>query len=325
MGALHLVDMKAILFSQYGDDSVLRFDHRTRLNPAPGEVQVRLQYAGMNPVDIEQRKGRFKLLMLGKLPFTPGADFCGTIQRVGRRIKGLERGQTVFGMAPLLQQQGSYAQFMTVRASIIAPKPENMTAQEAAALPLAGLTALQALRDNGKLRPGQHVFINGGSGGVGHLAVQIAKAMGAQVTASCSPDAAEWLRELGADEVIDYHTTDVTALDARFDVFFDVAARLSFAAVKGVLTPKGTYLTTVPSLKTGLEFATSLLQVQSAKPVVVKPSGKDLRQLIDWWTDGQLRVRVDNTFDLKDAAQGQRYLKTGHPRGKVVLEIPHLT
>ncbi len=316
--------MKAIVFDRYGDSSVLKYDYRRRLNPEPNEVQVKLHNAALNPVDIEQRQGRFKMVMLGKLPFTPGADFSGTITRVGRRVQGFEVGQEVFGMVPLLQQQGSYAQYMTVRAPNIAQKPEGMTWAEAAGLPLAGLTALQALRDLAHLQAGQRVFVNGGSGGVGHLAIPIAKAMGAVVHTSCSADAADWLRELGADEVIDYHETDITQSKQYFDMFFDVAGRLSYNTTKHILTTKGTYISTMPSVKSGVELVQTLFSRQSAKFILVKPSGSDLRQLLDWWRDDQLKIRIDRSFPLPDAAQAQDYLRKSHPRGKVVLDIPHM-
>jgi NADPH:quinone reductase-like Zn-dependent oxidoreductase len=215
----------------------------------------------------------------------------------------------------------AYAEYAAVDARQLAKAPSSIELRVAAAVPLASQTALQALRDDAQVKTGQHVLINGASGGVGVFAVQIAKILGAQVTAVCSHRNVELVAELGADRVIDYTKTELVDLKERFDVIFDVFGNYRFDKLEHLLTPRGTYVHTVPSARIVKDVAKTLIRRKRAKLVIVKSRREQLdwiRQQID---TGSLRVVVDRSFALDDAAEAHRYMETKRARGKVVLEV----
>ena len=214
-----------------------------------------------------------------------------------------------------------YAEYAAVDCRQIAKAPSSIELRVAAAVPLASQTALQALRDDAQVKPGQNVLINGASGGVGVFAVQIAKILGANVTAVCSHRNVELVNELGADRVIDYTKTDLVDLDERFDAIFDVFGNYCFDQLKHLLTPRGTYVHTIPSSRIFKDVARTFVLRRRAKLVIVRSRSAQLdwiRQQID---AGSLRVVVDRSFSLNDVAEAHRYMETKRARGKVVLEV----
>jgi NADPH:quinone reductase-like Zn-dependent oxidoreductase len=215
----------------------------------------------------------------------------------------------------------AYAEYAAVDCQQLAKAPSSVELRVAAAVPLASQTALQALRNQARVEPGQHILINGASGGVGVFAIQIAKVLGAEVTAVCSHRNVDLVNELGADRVIDYTETELVDLDERFDAIFDVFGNYRFDKLKHLLTPRGTYVQTIPSSRIFKDVARTFVRGKRAKLVIVKSRRKQLdwiRQQID---AGSMRVVVDRTFPLDKAPEAHRYMETKRARGKVVLEV----
>lgn len=311
--------MRAVVIDRYGGPEVLRQATVPRPVPTRGQVLVRTRFVGVNPKDVIVRKGKFKVATGKKFPLIVGHDIAGEVVEVGAGAD-LAEGDRVFGMINDFAGR-AYAQFAAVDAQQLAKVPSSIELRVAAAVPLAAQTALQALRDDARIEAGQKVLINGASGGVGVFAVQIAKILGAEVTAVCSQRNTDLVTELGADRVVDYTQTELVELDATFDAIFDVFGNYNFDKLKHLLEPRGTYVQTIPSGRILRDVARTLLRRKRAKLVLVK-SRRDqldwLRQQID---TGSLRVVVDRSFSLEDAAEAHRYMETKRARGKVVLEL----
>jgi NADPH:quinone reductase-like Zn-dependent oxidoreductase len=255
-----------------------------------------------------------------------GVDFAGTVESVGGAVTQFKPGDEVFGGA-----SGAFGQYVTVRATgSIALKPPALTFEQAAAVPVAGITALQALRDQGKVQPGQKVLINGASGGVGTFAVQIAKAMGAEVTGVCSTRNIDLVRSIGADHVIDYTREDFTQGDERYDVIVDNVGSHSASEYRRVLSPHGA-LVTVGGSSDGawLGPLSDTLKTELLAPFVSQKMGffmaqlnhKDLDYLRELLQDGKVRPVIDRQYTLNETAEAVRYLEAGHARGKVIITV----
>lgn len=308
--------MKAITYDRYGGPEVLQLREVPEPPPAPGLARVRVHAAALNPKDLLLRKGKLRWLIRGGLPRIPGFDLAGElIDEAG----GLPPGTKVFGMVQD-HRGGTCAELVRLPASELARMPAGLSFEEAAALPLASLTALQALRDELGVRPGQRVLLNGASGGVGTPAIQIAKALGAEVVAVCSERNGAFVRDLGADRALDYRTEDVTA-ERGLDHVFDIYGNLPWPIAKEMLRPGGRYCTTVPSPGAIARGALRRLGLHRAALVVVKSKRADLDQLRAWVEGGALRPVVDTTVDLPDSAAGHERLATRHVRGKVVVRV----
>jgi len=311
--------MRAIVIDQYGGPEVLQSVRVPRPVPTRGQVLVRTRFVGVNPKDVVVRKGRFQIATGKKFPLIVGHDIAGEVVEAALGADLVE-GDLVYGMINDFAGR-AYAEYAAVDARQLAKAPSSIELRVAAAVPLASQTALQALRDDAQVKTGQHVLINGASGGVGVFAVQIAKILGAQVTAVCSHRNVELVAELGADRVIDYTKTELVDLKERFDVIFDVFGNYRFDKLEHLLTPRGTYVHTVPSARIFKDVARTLIRRKRAKLVIVKSRREQLdwiRQQID---AGSLRVVVDRSFALDDAAEAHRYMETKRARGKVVLEV----
>ena len=311
--------MRAVVIDQYGGPEVLQSVTVPRPVPTRGQVLVRTRFVGVNPKDVVVRKGRFQIATGKKFPLIVGHDIAGEVVEAALGADLVE-GDLVYGMINDFAGR-AYAEYAAVDARQLAKAPSSIELRVAAAVPLASQTALQALRDDAQVKTGQHVLINGASGGVGVFAVQIAKILGAQVTAVCSHRNVELVAELGADRVIDYTKTELVDLKERFDVIFDVFGNYRFDKLEHLLTPRGTYVHTVPSARIFKDVARTLIRRKRAKLVIVKSRREQLdwiRQQID---AGSLRVVVDRSFALDDAAEAHRYMETKRARGKVVLEV----
>ncbi|MGB5374310.1 MAG: NAD(P)-dependent alcohol dehydrogenase [Polyangiales bacterium] len=311
--------MRAVLIDRYGGPEVLRLATVPRPVPARGQVLVRTRFIGVNPKDVIVRKGKFRIATGKKFPLIVGHDISGEVVEVGLGAD-LAKGDQVYGMINDFAGR-AYAEYAAVDCQQLAKAPASIELAVAAAVPLAAQTALQALRDDANLKAGQTVLINGASGGVGVFAVQIAKILGAHVTAVCSHRNVELVTELGADRVIDYTKIELVDLDERFDVIFDVFGNYRFDKLKKLLSARGTYVNTIPSGRIFKDVARSFVRRKRAKLVIVK-SKRDqldwLRQQID---AGSLRVVVDRSFPLADVAEAHRYMETKRARGKVVLSV----
>jgi len=311
--------MRAVLIDRYGGPEVLRLANVPRPVPTRGQVLVRTRFIGVNPKDVIVRKGKFQIATGKKFPLIVGHDIAGEVVEVGLGAD-LAKGDQVYGMINDFAGR-AYAEYAAVDCQQLAKAPASIELAVAAAVPLAAQTALQALRDDAHLKAGQTVLINGASGGVGVFAVQIAKILGAQVTAVCSHRNVELVTELGADRVIDYTKTELVDLDEQFDVIFDVFGNYRFDKLKKLLSARGTYVNTIPSARIFKDVARSFVRRKRAKLVIVKSKRDQLDWLRQQVDAGVLRVVVDRSFPLADVAEAHRYMETKRARGKVVLSV----
>ncbi len=323
--------MKAIRRTRYGPPEVLELQDVEKPVPEEGKVLLRVHAASVNPTDWHgMRGGIARLFGEGILrPKDPrvGTDVAGTVEAVGPNVTGFRPGDEVFGACP-----GSLAEYAVARADRLALKPANITFEQAAAVPVAAITALQGLRDKGAVHAGQKVLVNGASGGVGTFAVQIAKAFGAEVTGVCSPGNLDQARSLGADHVIDYTRVDFAKDGKRYDVIYDIAAHHSISAYKRALSPGGRCLIAgigFPSVSVArliALFALGPLRSRFGDKKVgfmgiAKLNAKDLAYLGELLGSRKIVSVIDRSFPLDEAAEAMRYLGTGHARGKVVVTM----
>lgn len=312
--------MRAILYDRYGPPDVLTSRDLPTPTPRPGEVLLDVRAAALNPKDSFVRKGRFRFITGNRFPRQLGYDVAGVVRALGAGAAGLAPGDAVFGMVNGWAG-GTVAEQICVPADELAPKPAGLSFEEAAALPLASLTALQALRDEGRLRSGQLVLLHGASGGVGSFAIQIARALGARVTTTSSARNLGHCKGLGADEAWDYALQDGLGRGTGWDVFFDVFGNRSFQRVRPALGPRGTYVTTVPGLRIALQQTLTLPLRKRARLVLVRSNRRDLDQLARWVDEGRLRPVIDRVFTLDQVAAAQAHIESKRARGKVVVRI----
>jgi NADPH:quinone reductase-like Zn-dependent oxidoreductase len=325
--------MKAIVQDGYGSADVLQLRDIDKPTIAPSEVLVRVRAAGVNPAD---------WAIVGGLPYiarplygmgTPknpvrGTDVAGEVVAVGASVTRFRPGDEVFGWSGHLG--GAFAEYASVFEDALATKPANLTFEQAAAVPMAGTVALLAVRDHGKVRAGQKVLINGASGGIGTLAVQMAKALGAEVTSVCSTRNLDLVRSIGADHVIDYTKVDFTRTGQRYDFILDNVANHSLSDLRRALTPKGTL---VPNgggfdhrwiagggrlIRAKLSFA---FGSQSVRTFIASAKRQNLVALKELIEAGTITPVIDRTYPLSEVPEAIRYLGQGHARGKVVISV----
>jgi NADPH:quinone reductase-like Zn-dependent oxidoreductase len=329
--AANAARMQAIVYRQYGDADVLKLEQVAKPTPAANELLIKVHDASLNPLDWHYMHGTPYLVRfqsgLGRPKFTGiGVDFSGTVEAVGPDVKQFKVGDEIFGTA-----SGALAEYATSTELGLSRKPSNMTFEQAAAVPIAGITALQGLRDVGQLKPGQKILINGASGGVGTFAVQIAKSMGAEVTGVCSTRNVDLVRSLGADHVVDYTKEDFTKGATHYDLIFDTVGNHPFSDYLRVLNPHGTLLviggpSTDPWIgpMKGFIKASVLTHFVSQKVTgFLADANKtsDLDTLRDMMQAGKLVPAIDRQFPLSEARAAMRYLETGHARGKVIVSV----
>jgi NADPH:quinone reductase-like Zn-dependent oxidoreductase len=319
------IPMRAVLMERYGGRDVLQVRDVAKPQPREGEILVRVRAAGVNPVDWKIRSGQIWPLLPRSFPYLVGAEVGGEVEQVSDGVSRFRPGDEVYAMLPV-SRGGGYAEHVVLPASTAAAKPAAFSFEEAAAVPLAGLTALQALRDRGNLAAGQAVLINGAAGGVGTFAVQVAKAMGARVTGVCSAEGASLVLGLGADEVIDYRREDFTRGPERYDMVFDAVANRSFAGCARVLKSQGRYVTTLPGR--GVLFWSAMLPVaglvgysKRARIVLARPNGEDLELLGGWADQGKLRAVIERVYALEEVQEAHAKSEAGHAHGKIVLRV----
>ena len=312
--------MKAIQFSQYGTAAELQLAEIPKPTPGPDDVLIRVISAGVNPADANLRSGRFKLFLKLTLPFIPGADVAGIVAAVGDSVTEFEPGQAVYAMIRF-QESGGYAEYRAVPQSIVAPMPPNLTFDEAAGIPLAGLTALQAIEKAGALPPTARVLIYGASGGVGTLAVQIAKQKGATVTAVCSSRNHELVRKLGADRLLDYTKPEWKTHADQYDLVLDAAAALPLNQGIRLTAPGGTVVSLNPGFGNPLFKLWARLRGRRLDAFMVQPDANGLSQLSSWLAEGRVVPAVGHRFPLAEAAEAHRLSESKRARGKIVLQV----
>lgn len=313
--------MKAAVIDRYGP----AYSFKLRDMPEPAikdkEILVRVRASSVNPVDWKIRQGKLKIVTGTEFPKILGADFCGEVAKTGSKIDDYKKGDLVYGMVSAARG-GAYAEYLKVKRKHLAHKPEKISAEEAAAIPMAGLTALQGLRDHCKLSPEQKVLINGASGGVGSYAVQIAKSMGARVTAVCSTDNMQMVKELGAEHVIDYTQENPLRSGAKYHAIFDAHGNLSFRKAGKCLYDGGIIVTTLPTPASLFQiFLNRFSKKNSMKTFSVAPSHPDLEELKRLVEEGRLKTVLDSTYTLEDLAEAHERSQTGHVKGKVAVTI----
>ena len=314
--------MKAVTYSEYGGVEVLQYQEVELRSLQPNEVLINIHAASVNPIDWKIRNGMARWLTGWRKPKNQilGADISGEIEAIGEGVETFKVGQEVYAILGAIEG-GGYAEKVITTVDRIAQKPQNMSSIEAAAVPLAGLTAYQALQQGG-IYEGANVLINGASGGVGVYAVQLAKALGANVTAVCSERNVQMVQELGADAVINYEVQDFTQSIQQFDIIFDVVGLSNYYAVKDILAEKGAYITTIPHPKVFLLSKwLSFTSNHRVIPFMTQNSGADLEELQILIEKGKLRSIIDHTFPLENAAAAQDYSETGRARGKIVIKM----
>lgn len=322
--------MRAITYTEYGPPDVLQLTEVAKPAPKDDEVLIRIRAASVNPLDWHYMRGTPLFMRIGTGLRKPkvsrlGVDVAGQIDAVGRNVTQFKPGDKVFGAC-----KGAFAEFTCASESRIVGMPANETFEQAAAVAIAALTALQGLRDGGRIQEGQKVLINGAAGGVGTFAVQIAKSFGAEVTGVCSTRNVEMVRSIGADQVIDYTLEDFTKSQLQFDMIFDAVGNRSLSDCRRALTTKGTLVFIgAPDKGRWLGPVKGLLKVGVLSPFVsqkLRPFGAhlskaDLTILRELLETGKVTPIIDRTYPLGDTPKAIRYLEEGHARGKVVITV----
>lgn len=322
--------MKAIVYHEHGSADVLRLEEVEKPVPKDDEVLIKVRAAALNPLDWRLMRGEPKVLRLVakamKLPAgRPGVDVAGEIEAVGNKVQQFKPGDKVFGSC-----RAALAEYTCAGQSKIVPKPESVTFEQGASINVAGLTALQGLRDHGKIRRGQKVLINGAAGGVGTFAVQLAKHFGAEVTGVCSTRNVEMVHSIGADHVIDYTKEDFVDLSQRYDVILECVGNKSPSQTKHVLNANGRCVQvggphdiTVIGLLAGAlaSMRASLFSDRKVGAFVAKVSANDLAFVGNLIVTGELTPVIDRVYDLSESADAMRHLEAGHARGKVIVAV----
>ncbi|MDD5543975.1 MAG: NAD(P)-dependent alcohol dehydrogenase [Acidobacteriia bacterium] len=319
--------MRAIVCYRYGPPEVLKCEEIDKPIPADDEVLIKVRAASVNPMDRLFRGTSYLVRMLTGLRspknIRQGHDVAGQVEAVGKSVTKFKPGDGVFGAS-----LGAFGEYVCPSERSVVLKPALLTSEQAAAVPVAGFTALQGLRDKGGIQPGQKVLINGASGGVGTFAVQIAKSFGAEVTAVCSTRNVDLVRSLGADHVIDYTQEDFTRCGQRYDIIFDCISNHSLSACRRILNPKGIYLivggpSNMAFLLTRVLKAFLLSSFVSQKFIffVAKLKREDLEILSKLLESGKVTPVIDRRYTLSEVPDAIRYLEEGHARGKIVITV----
>ncbi len=311
--------MKTIQFDQYGDAEVLKFRETDLPYLTEDMLLIKVHASSVNPVEYKIRSGELKFIAGFRFPKTLGSDFAGEVVYAGKNLTGYQAYDKVYGMLPALPG-GAYADYVSAKPDHVAAKPTTHSYEEAAGIPLAGLTALQGLRDEGEIRQGQRVLINGASGGVGTYGIQIAKAYDTEVTAVCSTRHVDLVRDLGADDVINYEREDLLYTRKTYDLIFDVAGTLAYADAKHLLRPQGIFVTSQPgALMLAQSLYTRAVESRKLRIVLVRPDHLDLHFLKGLAESGRLRTIVDSVYPLEEVARAHAHAEEGHLQGKVIL------
>lgn len=322
--------MKAIVYTKYGSPDVLEFKEVAKPTPNDDEVLIKVIAVSVNAADLHLLRADPFLIRLSSGLFNPkneilGSDIAGRVEAVGRNVQQFKPGDEVFGDISA-GGWGGFAEYACAHADALVLKPANISFEEAAAVPMAAVTALQGLRDKGKIRSGQKVLINGASGGVGTFAVQIAKSFGAEVTAVCSTQNLDRMRSIGADWVIDYTQEDFAQNGQGYDLILAANGNRSISDYQRALSPNGTYVTSGGSMS---QLSQAMLQgplismrgTKKMGNLLAKPNHADLTFVKELIEAGKVKPVIDRCYPLSETAEAIRYLEEGHARGKVVITV----
>ncbi len=327
--------MKGIIIKAYGGvDALVPTSDLPTPEFGKNQLLIRNYAAGLNPHDLYLRQGLLSAVLNEKLPIIPGLDIAGKVVAVGSDVTTLKEGDPVYGMMDASEQlspsgfakTGAYAEFCVTREDTLSITPESISFTEAASIPLATLTAYQAIVKTAEAASGQSILINGASGGVGSMAIQIAHQLGLRTIAVCSKETDNFVRSLNPGKIIHYDTTDFTSQKERYDIIFDVVGNKNFATCESHLTPDGIYISNVPNENTFMAYQNPELEEtygfhRRNKYNWVIPNGKDLKAITQLINQGSLKPVVNRVFDLEHAAEAHHYVENNKARGKTVLNI----
>lgn len=313
--------MKAVVINRYGRNDEVEIRDMPTPVCGPQDVLIRVRAAGINPVDWKVRSGQARIITGSRFPKILGNECSGEVIEIGERVNKFRQGDQVIGW-PSARKLGAFAEYVCMCERATFAKSERITFEQAACIPIAGLTALQALRDKGQIAYGKKVLINGAAGGVGHFAVQIARIFGANVTGVCSSRNRETVKALGAHAVIDHTAEDFTESGNRYDIVFDAVAKRSFRECKKALARHGVYISTLPSAGVLLnQYLTGFVSAKKAATIWVRPDEADLEWVSKHVETGKIEIVIDRTYPLDQAKEALAYSETGKARGKIALHI----
>lgn len=309
--------MKAAQVNDYGGQEAVQLVDVLKPTATPGHILVEVKAAAVNPFDWKVRDGAYKEYFPLKFPATLGGDVAGVVAEIGEGVSGFSVGQAVYGLAGAAGGQGSFAEFTPVKAGQLAAQPNSVDFVTAAALPLAATSAYQALVDHMNLQAGQKILIHGGAGGIGSFAIQIAKHSGAYVATTAAAHDADFVKSLGADEVIDYQSQDFSTMLKDYDAVFDTVGGETNTKSYTILRPGGRFVSMVQPPDEALAKQYDIQYTQQAS----QASAERLQAVAEHVDSGKLTAHVDKIFPFEQTAEALEYLKTGHPRGKVVIQV----
>lgn len=312
--------MKALVIHRYGDRSIAGIEDVPAPVPGPSEVLVRTRAASINPVDWKVREGKARIFTGSKFPKVLGVECAGEVVQAGEAARQFPPGMPVVLLAGV-KRLGTFAELACSGGDTVYPLTGGIPFEQAACLPIAGLTALQSLRDHGRIAAGKKVLVNGASGGVGHFAVQVAKVFGAEVTGVCSAGNSEFVTSLGADRVIDYQAEDFTLGTERYDLIFDAVSMRSFGECRRVLASGGVYVNTLPDMTLIAQLVTSFLPGKKARSMWVKPSEADMAWMLEQVAAGRIKAHIERTYPFDQIADAFARSESGHARGKIVVSM----
>ncbi|MDI9819074.1 MULTISPECIES: NAD(P)-dependent alcohol dehydrogenase [unclassified Legionella] len=310
--------MKAAIIENYGDSNQFIIKEIAKPEIGANEVLIKIQACSVNPIDWRIRSGSLKYVYPIRFPAILGFDLAGTVEAVGKEARLFNIGDTVYSCSVKKEGQ-AYAQYIALDENTVSFMPKTMDFKQAATVPLTAMTALQALRDKGRVQANDKVLIIGASGGVGMFAVQIAKILGASVTAVCSTENIEFVKKLGADEVIDYKKTSPFSAEQQYDVIFDCVAAHHYSKAKSKLTGKGIYISTIPDASLIIQSIISRFTAKKAKFILLNKSKEDLDEISRLIDNQQLYTYIDSEYHLSDIALAHQRSESHHARGKIVV------
>lgn len=313
--------MKAVVMREYGSADVLEIQNIEAPKMKNDEILVRVFGSSVNPVDCKVRQGDVKMFSGKKVPRRLGSDYSGVVEEIGSDVCDMKVGDEVYGMVKAFTGN-AYAELITVTKNEVALKPKNLSFEEAAVLPLVGLTVYQLFYDVAKVSSGAKVLVNGCSGGLGHIAVQMAKNLGCDVTGVCSSKNTEYAKSIGVNRVVDYSKENICGDKNRYDIFFDAVASSSYKKAAGTLKKGGVYVSSIPSFENMvLAPILNLVKLKKQKSLWVAPNAKNLKALCDLVESGGVRPTIDKAYAMDDVADAHLYSETGRVVGKVALKI----
>ncbi|SNT24842.1 NADP-dependent oxidoreductase [Rhodococcoides kyotonense] len=319
--------MRAVYFERHGGPEVLRYGELPLPEPKPRQILIEVHAAGVNPRDWQLRDGSYAFKRLaGRPPTILGSDVSGVVVGHGRSVSAFQIGDEVLAMQSTFGRMGGFSEYMAVDERAAALKPRSLTHVAAAALPVCGLTAWQALHDYAEIRSGTPITVIGASGGVGHYAIQIARDAGAVVTGICGPHSLDMVRALGVDRLVNYARSDYTREIRGQSIVFDTVGRESARSCRSMLAPDGVYLTTDPTLRSAARSLLTPLRRhlwggRLSRLVLVRPRSEDLEAIVESVNTGALRPVVEDVFPLADAGTALARSSGHHTRGKLVIEV----